>query len=74
MITLAEAKALRYGEILISTRDGKRWKVNGEVKTWKRDASRIRVPLKHGLYVYDALTDSDFVNGVCDLLTRENVS
>ena len=69
MITLDEAKKLRPGDILIDQR-GKRWKVNGQVKTWKRDPNRIRVPLKHGLYVYDALTEREFSQGSCSLLTK----
>lgn len=36
-----------------------RWRVNGAVKTWKRDPSRVRVPLKFGLYAYDAVTEDD---------------
>ena len=44
MITLEEAKNLRYGEILIDPQ-GKRWKVNGEVKTWKRDSSKLECHL-----------------------------
>ncbi len=72
MITLDEAKELQYGDILV-TPNGKRWKVSGKVQTWKRDESRIRVPLKHGLYAYDALTTADFKDGVCNLLTREGV-
>lgn len=59
MITLKQAKELRPGTILIDTR-GKRWKVNGQVKLWKRDPNRIHVPLKHGLYAYDSLQGSDF--------------
>lgn len=62
MITLDEAKELQYRDVLIDAQ-GKRWRVNGAVKTWKRDPHRIRVPLKHGLYAYDALTESDFVIG-----------
>lgn len=70
-ITLEEAKQLQYRETLIDTH-GKRWRVNGAVKTWKRDPKRIRVPLKHGLYAYDALETWNFdANGVCDLLTKE---
>lgn len=69
-ITLEQAKALKPGDILYDNR-GKRWKVNGQVKTWKKDSLRIRVPLKHGLYAYDALTDAEFIQGVCSLLTRE---
>lgn len=79
MITLAEAKELQRGDILIDER-GRRWKVNGQVKRWKRDPNRIRVPLKHGLYAHDALEDTDFSprqNGkfgddrVCNVLTKE---
>ena len=69
MITRDEAKQLRPGDILLD-QWGKRWKVSGQVKTWKRDANRIRVPLKHGLYSYDALTGADFdVNGECRAVT-----
>jgi len=71
MLTLEEAKQLRPGDILLD-KDNRRWKVNGQVKTWKRDPLRIRVPLKHGLYAFDALTDADFgINGVCGVLTKE---
>jgi hypothetical protein len=71
MITLEEAKKLQYGEILLDDR-GKRWKVSGMVKTWKRDSARIRVPLKHGLYSHDALITGDFdKDGECNLLTKE---
>jgi hypothetical protein len=70
MITLDEAKALKSGDILIDEQ-GKRWKVNGQVKTWKTDPSRIRVPLKHGLFVYDALNTQDFIDGKCEALRME---
>lgn len=71
MLTLEDAKKLQYGDIIMDNR-GKRWKVNGEVKTWKTDATRIRVPLKHGLYTYDAINGSDFnENGVCPFLHKE---
>lgn len=73
MLTLDEAKKLKYGDILIDSW-GKRWKVSGEVKTWKKDAKRIRVPLKHGLYSYDALETYDFTpNGTCPTMTKEKV-
>lgn len=68
MITLEQAKELKYGDIL-HDRWGKRWKVNGEVQRWKKDPDRIRIPLKHGLYSYDAVTNINFHNGECDLLT-----
>ena len=65
MITLEQAKNLKRGDILYHTihknADGtsQRWKVNGKVKTWKRDPSRIEVPVRHGMYDYDTLRDCD---------------
>jgi hypothetical protein len=70
-ITLTEAKALKRGDMLVSVHTGKRWKVNGMVKTWKTDPTRIHVPLKHGLYAYDALEDRNFINGICHDVTKE---
>ena len=72
MITLEEAKALDYRATLVDKRDGARWRVNGKVQTWKRDPSRIRVPLKHGLYQYGYLYETDFTNGVCEYMSIEN--
>lgn len=68
MITLDQAKLLKPGDILHDSA-GHRWKVNGIVKTWKSDPTRIRVPLKHGLYAYGALLEYDFPNGECPTLT-----
>lgn len=56
MLTLEHAKALKYGDVLTDTA-GKKWRVNGKVKTWKRDTSRVQVPVKHGLYRYDYITE-----------------
>ena len=36
-----------------------RWRVNGKVKTWKRDITRIRVPVKHGLYDYGYVDENN---------------
>lgn len=64
-ITLEQAKALRPGDILHHTinknADGtpQRWRVNGMVKTWKRDAGRVKVPVKYGLYGYDYVTEHE---------------
>ena len=71
MLTLDEAKQLKPGDIL-HTSDRKRWKVSGQVKRWKRDPDRIRVPLKHGLYAYDSINEFDFdpVTRTCDYLTK----
>ena len=62
-ITLAEAKLLRYGQrVYILDRNGRvaEAKVNGQPKTWKRDASRIEIPMKYGLYEYFTLTARDY--------------
>lgn len=32
-----------------------KWRLNGAIKTWKRDPKRIQIPLKHGLYDYDTI-------------------
>lgn len=64
-ISLERAKKLRYRETLIDSR-GKRWRVNGAVKTWKRSPDRVQVPLKHGLYAHDYLDETSL-----DLVTLE---
>jgi hypothetical protein len=64
-ITIEQAKALQYGQILHHTTnknaDGtpQRWRVNGKVKTWKRSPERVQVPVKHGLYSFGYITESD---------------
>jgi hypothetical protein len=70
VITLEEAKQLKYGDILVNS-DGKRWKVSGKVVRWVLNPDRIRVPLKHGLYVYGELVSDDFRDGICEYLTKE---
>ena len=68
-ITLEQAKALKPGDIIhqdgMVNADGtpRRWKVNGQPKVWKRSPGRVRVPLKHGLYNYDYLTE-DYLDKV----------
>ena len=69
-ITLEQAKALQYGDILHHVSDKnadgtpQRWRVNGKVKVWKTRPNEVKVPLKYGLYRYDYLThnDLDMVN------------
>lgn len=64
-ITLEQAKRLKHGDILyhvtLKNSDGsaQRWRVNGKVKTWKRDVTRVQVPLKRGLYSHGYLTEHD---------------
>lgn len=60
-LTIDEAKSLNRGQIIFdreySNADGSpaRWRVSGQVRVWKRDGF-VRVPLKHGLYDYGAVT------------------
>ena len=65
MITIDQAKDLKYGDMLYhainknADKSPQRWRVNGKVKRWKRTPDRIEIPLKHGLYGYDYLTEDD---------------
>ena len=62
-MTRQQAKELKSGTIVqfahnLTTRGKCRnFRVNGKVKTWKRDADRVYVPLKSGLYTYGAITE-----------------
>ena len=64
-ITLMQARNLEPGDILHHTyhknADGtpQRWKVNGRVKVWRKDPSRVKVPVKHGLRDFDYLTEDE---------------
>lgn len=65
-MTLEEAKALQsgYHAWAIGVKgDARRFKVNGQPKTWKRDPSRVEVPFKYGLYEYGRFDESDVANG-----------
>ena len=68
MLTLDQAKSLTHGQIIyhVAARnaDGtpQRWRVSGKVKTWKRSPERVEVPLKHGLYWHQHLTEGNLVS------------
>jgi len=72
-LSLSQAKKLKHGTVLYhrvnKNADGtaQRWRVNGKVKTWKRDSKRIQVPVKHGLYGHDYITE----NSLCVLSLTE---
>ena len=74
MISLEQAKNLKFGDrIFITDRTNKKgdkqcWKVNGQVQTWKRSPDRVKVPIKHGLYSFDYLTEKEI-----DLVEIEQV-
>jgi hypothetical protein len=70
-ITLEQAKQLTYGDIIYSNRflnaskeHPIRWRVNGQVKTWKRDPDRIQIPVKHGLYDHAYLCHGDIADSI----------
>ncbi len=64
-ITLLQAKTLTYGDMLHHVKnknaDGtpQRWRVNGKPKTWVTRPGEVRVPIKHGLYDFDYVTETD---------------
>lgn len=78
-ITLQQAKQLTYGDLIYSNHftmsdncTPKRWRVNGEVKRWKRDPDRIQIPVKHGLYDHAYLCHGEIANRVyIDSITLE---
>jgi len=70
-ITLEQAKQLTYGDLIYSNHftmsdnyTPKRWRVNGQVKRWKRDPNRIQIPVKYGLYAYAYLCHGKISNRV----------
>ena len=65
-MTLDEVKQLTYGQHVwfrAVQGDARRAKVNGAPKTWKRDATRVELPLKYGLYEYARMYESDVAQG-----------
>ena len=56
-ITLEQAKELKKGTYVYQKK--LRWKVSGVPKTWKSDPSKVRVPIKHGLYTNGYLTEQN---------------
>jgi len=62
VLTIEQAKALRHGQTLHHWKqknaDGTplRVRVNGKVQTWKTRPNECRIPVKHGLYSYGAIT------------------
>lgn len=35
------------------------WRANGKCKVWKRDTSRFQLPIKHGLYSYGYIDETN---------------
>ena len=65
MLTLEQAKSLKHGEyvheVVGKNADGtpRRWRVSGQVKTWKRSPNRVKVPIKHGMYDNHYITEDN---------------
>ena len=63
MITLEQAKALKYGDTLHHSinknADGtpQRWRVIGKPRTWKTRPNEVQVPIKSGLKCFGHLTE-----------------
>lgn len=60
---LEEAKLLRYGDhiwFLATDGSARQVKVNGQPKLWKRDSTRIEVPVKYGMYEHGTFMARDF--------------
>ena len=78
---LQDAKNLAIGEVIYhnvyTNADGspQRWRVNGMVKTWKTVPNQVKVPIKHGLWDYDYLTDENMgmfrLEEIDDLLNED---
>lgn len=73
MITLKDLQTIGRSDVIVipsptptNPNRTARWRVNGQVKTWKRSPERVRVPVKFGLYAYDAITE-DSIQRLNDL-------
>jgi len=63
-LTVEKVKRFSYGVRLLEKETGRRWRVNGKPKTWKRTPGRVEVGIQYGLYTWDRLTQDnldDFV-------------
>jgi hypothetical protein len=50
---------LKHGCLWIAMSNGRYWRLrqNGNVKRWKRDLFRYRIPVKAGMYVFSEITN-----------------
>jgi len=61
-MTVEEAKLLGYNdhpEIIANDGTARVVKVNGRIRTWKRDPGRVEVPVKYGMYECASLRSRD---------------
>jgi hypothetical protein len=67
-LTLEDAKALLYRETVYHGRytnsDGSPqvWRVTGKVKKWKRDPSRVYVPISRGMYEHHYINEDNLTD------------
>ena len=65
-LTLEQTKNLKFSQIVYAIDEFNadnthmRFRVNGQVKTWKRDSKRVSVPVKRGMYEYGYITEANF--------------
>lgn len=64
MITKEEAITAKLGDVLHAGKCSlewkppvERWRVNGRCLVWKRQPQKFSLPIKHGLYHYERLTE-----------------
>ena len=59
---------LESGQIEVAMRNGNWWQIrrNGATKRWRKDQSRIAIPIKAGLKAFGKITETDFriIDGV----------
>jgi hypothetical protein len=62
-LTLEEKKNIQFSEVFIQADCGcfLRVKINGQVKTWKRNINKVQIPYKYGMYEYGYITENDEV-------------
>ena len=62
---IEEAKELKIGELVYfpkktnSKGEPMKWRVNGKVTVWKTMPDRVKVPIKHGLYMNGYITEQN---------------
>lgn len=68
-LTRANVEAyLDKGELCAQMGNGRWWRIrrNGKTQTWKRDATRFRIPIKAGLKAYGDISDDNVYGGFID--------
>lgn len=59
-MTLDEIKSLSgHAEFIANDGTLRRLKINGRVRTWKRDTERVEVPVKYGMYEYGTMDTAE---------------